>query len=177
MEEDKKENKNLTLKVFEALENFGLLILEKVYLKKIADLYRNHIEGMRYLICGGLSTVVNIVAYILGSYLIFSGITDAQMKVNISEIFAFIVALIFAYWVNKTIVFDSKCENVKALLKEITSFTACRILTEIISIGMMNFAVYANINDIVMKIVANIVVIILNFILSKVLIFKKTKED
>ncbi len=87
------------------------------------------------------------------------------------------MALIFAYWVNKTIVFDTKCENLKALVKEITSFTACRIFTEIISIGMMNFAVYANINDIIMKIVANIVVIILNFILSKVLIFKKTKED
>lgn len=170
-------NKNLTLKFFEILENFGLWILEKIHLKKIANLYREHIEGMRYLICGGLSTVVNIVAYILGSYLIFSGIADEHLKVNISEIFAFIAALIFAYWVNKTIVFESKCENIKALVKEIFSFTACRIFTEIISIGMMNFAVYANINDILMKIVANIVVIILNFILSKVLIFKKAKED
>lgn len=176
MEEEKK-NKNLTLKIFEALENFGLWILEKIYLKKLAEIYRNHIEGMRYLICGGLSTVVNILSYILGSYLIFSGILDEQLKVNISEIFAFIVALIFAYWVNKTIVFDSKCENFKALIKEISSFTACRIFTEIISIGMMNFAVYANINDIIMKIIANIVVIILNFVFSKILIFKKTKED
>lgn len=177
MEEKEVEKKNITLRIFELFENFGLWILEKIHLKKLSDLYRSHIEGMRYLICGGLSTVVNIVAYILGSYLLFAGVQDAQLKVNISEIFAFIAALIFAYWVNKTIVFDSKCENIKALLKEITSFTACRIFTEIISIGMMNFAVYANINDIIMKIVANIVVIILNFILSKVLIFKKTKED
>lgn len=174
---EKKENKNITLRLFEALENFGLWILEKLFLKKLADLYRKHIEGMRYLICGGLSTVVNIVAYVLGSYFLFIGISDATIRVNASEIFAFITALIFAYWVNKTIVFNSKCENIQALLKEITSFTACRIFTEIISIGMMNFAVYANINDIIMKIVANIVVIILNFILSKVLIFKKTKED
>lgn len=171
------ENKNVTLKLFEVLENLGLWILDKIYLKKLADLYRNHIEGMRYLICGGLSTVVNVIAYILGSYLIFIQINDAQLRVNISEIFAFIMALIFAYWVNKTIVFNSKCENVKSLLKEITSFIACRIFTEIISIGMMNYAVYANINDIIMKIIANIVVIVLNFILSKVLIFKKTKED
>lgn len=171
------ENKNVTLKVFEALENFGLWILDKIYLKKLADLYRNHIEGMRYLICGGLSTIVNILAYILGSYILFIGVTDAAFRVNLSEIFAFIMALIFAYWVNKTIVFNSKCENVKSLLKEITSFIACRIFTEIISIGMMNYAVYANINDIAMKVIANIVVIVLNFILSKVLIFKKTKED
>lgn len=175
--EEKNEKKNITLKFFEILENFGLWILEKIYLKKLADLYRNHIEGMRYLICGGLSTVVNIISYILGSYLIFSGILDEQLRVNISEIFAFIVALIFAYWVNKTIVFDSKCDTFKALVKEMCSFTACRIFTEIISIGMMNFAVYANINDIIMKIIANIVVIILNFVFSKILIFKKTKED
>ena len=177
MEENKKENKNITLKVFEALENFGLWILEKLFLKRLADLYRNHIEGMRYLICGGLSTIVNILAYVLGIYVLFIGVTDTTLRVNLSEIFAFIMALIFAYWVNKTIVFNSKCENVISLLKEITSFIACRIFTEIISIGMMNYAVYANINDIVMKVIANIVVIVLNFILSKVLIFKKTKED
>lgn len=69
-----KEKKNLTLKIFELFENFGLWILEKLYLRKIADLYRNHIEGMRYLICGGLSTIVNIVAYVLGSYVLFIGI-------------------------------------------------------------------------------------------------------
>ena len=132
---------------------------------------------MIYLICGGLSTIVNILAYVLGSYAFFIGVSDATLRVNLSEIFAFIMALIFAYWVNKTIVFNSKCENVISLLKEITSFIACRIFTEIISIGMMNYAVYANINDIVMKVIANIVVIVLNFILSKVLIFKKTKED
>ncbi len=65
------EKKNLTLRIFEAVEKFGLWILEKIHLKVIAEFYRNHIEGMRYLICGALSTVVNIVSYVLGSYLIF----------------------------------------------------------------------------------------------------------
>lgn len=167
------ENKNITLRFFEFFENIGLWILEKLHLKKLADLYRNHIEGMRYLICGGLSTLVNIISYILGSYIIFRGIIDEHLRVNISEIFAFIVALIFAYWVNKTIVFDSKCKNMKELIKEITSFTSCRIFTEIISIGMMNLAVIIHMNDIIMKVIANIVVIILNFVLSKLIIFKK----
>ncbi len=65
------ENKNLTLRLFEILENFGLWILEKIHLKFLAEFYRKHIEGMRYLICGALSTVVNIISYVLGSYLIF----------------------------------------------------------------------------------------------------------
>lgn len=168
-----KENKNLTLKVFEFFENIGLWILEKLHLKKIAELYKKHIEGMRYLICGGLSTLVNIVAYALGSYVIFKNIVDVTVRVNVSDIFAFIVALIFAYWVNKTIVFNSKCNDIKELMREIFSFTSCRIFTQIISLGMMNLAVIINMNDVIMKILANIVVIILNFILSKLIIFKK----
>lgn len=171
-----KEDKNLTLKIFEILENFGIWILEKIHLKKIADLYRSHIEGMRYLICGGLSTIVNILSYAFGSYLIFKFIGDEQLRVNISEIFAFIASLVFAYWVNKTIVFNSKCKNTIELLKEIFSFTSCRIFTEIISIGLMNFAVIISMNDIIMKIIANVVVIILNFILSKLIIFKKDNK-
>ena len=171
MEDTKKEG--ITLKIFKFFENIGLVILEKIHLKKIANLYRDHIEGMRYLICGGLSTFVNIISYALGSYLIFKGIADDALRVNISEIFAFIVALVFAYWVNKTIVFNSKCENIKSLVKEMFSFTSCRIFTEIISIGLMNLAVIIKMNDIIMKIIANIVVIILNFVLSKLIIFKK----
>lgn len=171
--EQKEENVNLTLKIFIFFENIGLWILEKIHLNKLANLYKEHIEGMRYLICGGLSTVVNILAYALGAYVMFLGIMDDKLRVTTSDIFAFIVALIFAYWVNKTIVFDSKCENKKSLIKEIFSFTTCRIFTEIISLGMMNLAVVISINEILMKIIANIVVIILNFILSKLIIFKK----
>lgn len=172
---DKTDNieKNLTLKCFEFFENIGLLILEKLHLKKLVDLYREHIEGMRYLICGGLSTVVNIVSYIIGAYLIFSQISDSSLKVTVSDTFAFIIALIFAYWVNKTIVFNSKCESIKELIKEMFSFTSCRIFTQIISLVMMNLAIIINMNDVIMKIIANIVVIILNFVLSKLIIFKK----
>lgn len=173
MEKENIENKNLTLKVFEFFENIGLWILEKLHLKKLAELYKKHIEGMRYLICGGLSTLVNIVAYALGSYVIFKNIVDVTVRVNVSDMFAFIVALIFAYWVNKTIVFNSKCNDIKELMREIFSFTSCRIFTQIISLGMMNLAVIINMNDVIMKILANIVVIILNFILSKLIIFKK----
>ena len=112
------EKKNMTLRVFEALEKLGLWILEKLHLKFLAKFYTDHIEGMRYLICGGLSTVVNIVSYAVVAYTIFAGIEQEALRVTISDCVAFVIALIFAYWVNKTIVFDSKCENFKALIKE-----------------------------------------------------------
>lgn len=165
------------MKIWEAIEKFFLKLARKIKLGKLADLYESHLEGMRYLICGALSTLVNIIGYAVGAYVIFSGITDNVLRVNISDIFAFILALIFAYVVNKIIVFQSKCETKKDLFKEIVSFTSCRIFTQIISLGMMNLAVIINMNDIIMKIIANVVVIILNFILSKLIIFKKKENN
>ena len=121
--EENKESKNLTLKVFEMVEKFGLWILEKLHLKFLAKFYTDHLEGMRYLVCGALSTVVNIASYALVAYTIFAGIQPETLRVTISDCVAFVIALIFAYWVNKTVVFETKCENFKSLLKEITSFT------------------------------------------------------
>ena len=155
------------------IEEIGLVILEKIGLKKLADWYRNHQEGMRYLIFGGLSTLVNILTYVLFAVVILKALPSEELIVNISEIIAFIVALIFAYVTNKIYVFKSKTKKLKNLIREMTSFAGCRIFTEIISIFMMNMAIWLNINDIFMKVVANIVVIILNFVFSKLIIFKK----
>ena len=161
--------------MIDKIEEFCLKILEKIGLKSLANLYRKHQEGMRYLVFGALSTVVNIVSYTLFAKVILRGISNEVLIVNISEIIAFILAVLFAYVTNKLYVFNSKTENFKDLIREILYFIGCRIFTEIISILMMNSAVWFSINDIFMKVVSNIVVIILNFVFSKVLIFKKNK--
>ena len=155
------------------IENFILNLLEKIKLKKLADWYRKHQEGMRYLTFGALSTIINILTYAIFASVILKNLPTDELRVNISEIIAFIAAIIFAYITNKMYVFKSKTQNIKQLVKEITSFTSCRIITEIISILMMNIAIWYSINDIFMKILANIVVIILNFVFSKIIIFKK----
>ena len=159
--------------MIDKIEEFGLMILEKIKLKKLSDWYREHREGMRYLIFGALTTIVNILIYAVFASLILKNLPNEEAIINISEIIAFIVALIFAYITNKIYVFKSKVKSFKDMIKEITSFTSCRIVTEIISILMMNSAIWFNINDILMKVVANIVVIILNFVFSKLIIFKK----
>ena len=157
------------------VEEFFLKIFEKIGLKVLADWYRKHQEGMRYLVFGALSTVVNIISYTLFAAFFLKGIESETLRVNISEIIAFILSVLFAYVTNKLYVFNSKTTDFKDLLREITSFFSCRIFTEVISILMMNAAVWFSINDIFMKIVSNIVVIILNFVFSKILIFKNKK--
>ncbi len=159
--------------MIDKIEEFGLKILEKIGLKKIAEIYRKHKEGMRYLIFGALTTIVNILVYAIFAKIILNTMQNNELRVNISEIIAFIAGVIFAYVTNKLYVFNSKTTGAKNLIKEIVSFTSCRIFTEIISLLMMNMAVWFSINDLFMKIVANIVVIILNFVFSKLIIFKK----
>ena len=159
------------------LEEFCLNILRKIKLGKLADIYEEHKEGMRYLIFGALSTLVNIVVAAILYYVIFSSFAE-ELKVNLSTILAIIAAWIFAYVTNKLYVFDSKTENIKELLKEITSFVGCRTITAIVEVIIMNvFVTKLEFNYMLMKIIANIIVIILNFVFSKLLIFKNKKEE
>ena len=96
------------------------------------------------------------------------------MKTVISTVIAWIVAVIFAYVTNKLWVFESKSCEKQVLAKEILAFFVCRILTGVLDIVIM--AVFVDIlhfNDMVTKIVSNVVVIILNYIASKFFIFKR----
>ena len=94
--------------IIDKIEEFGLKILEKIGLKSLANWYRKHKEGMRYLIFGALTTIVNILIYTVFSALILKGIENDSLRVNISEVIAFIAGVIFAYITNKLYVFNSK---------------------------------------------------------------------
>ena len=153
--------------MIDKIEEFGLKILEKIHLKILADWYRSHQEGMRYLIFGALTTLVNIVAYSI-LYYVFH-INNAT-----SNIIAWIIRATFAYITNKLYVFNSKVNTKKDLLKEILYFYGCRLLTLIIDEAIMIVTVDKfGWNALLMKIIANIIVIVLNFVFSKILIFKK----
>ena len=153
--------------MIDKIEELCLKILEKMHLKKLADWYRKHQEGMRYLIFGALTTLVNIIAYAVFYYLF-------HINNGVSNVIAWIVGATFAYITNKLYVFNSKVNNKKELIKEIAYFYGCRLLTLVIDEGIMIVTVdKMGWNALLMKIIANIIVIILNFIFSKILIFKK----
>ena len=151
----------------EKIEDFFLRILEKIKLKKVADSYRTHIQVMRYLIFGVLTTIINIISYTICFY---------ALKINnlISNVIAWIIAVIFAYVTNRKYVFDSKANTNKDIIKEIARFFASRLIT----LGVDEFIMYITVdnwgwNALVMKILSNIIVIILNFVFSKLIVFKK----
>lgn len=163
--------------MMDKLEEFCFNILRKIKLGKLVELYIEHKEGMRYLVFGVLSTIVNIVTAALTYYVIFAKLPE-EIKVNLSTIIAIITAWIFAYVTNKLYVFDSKTDTIKELMKEISSFVSCRIVTAIVELIIMNvFVTKLQFNYIIMKIISNVIVIILNFVFSKLIIFKKGEKN
>ena len=159
------------MKVWEAIEKFFLELARKIKLSKLADIYEAHLEGMRYLVFGALATAVNIAVYSLCFYLF--NISNAT-----SNVIAWIVAAVFAYYTNKVLVFESKVNTKKELLKEATSFFGCRLLTLAIDQAIMIITVdKLKFNGFLMKVISNIIVIILNFVFSKLFIFKKDNKS
>lgn len=153
--------------MIDKFEESCLKLLENIHLKKLADWYRKHQEAMRYLIFGALTTLVNIIVYAICYYML-------QINNATSNVIAWILGATFAYITNRLYVFDSKVTTKIELLREAIYFYACRFLTLAIDEGIMILTVDKwGWNALLMKIIANIVVIILNFIFSKILIFKK----
>ena len=74
------EEKTKAIKALEVIENFFLNILDKMKLKKIADIYRNHLEGMRYLVFGALATVINLGVKFLLLFTILDASNEFQLQ-------------------------------------------------------------------------------------------------
>lgn len=135
-------------------------------IKKIKDLYIKYKEVVNYLIFGGLTTLVNFIVYFIAKWI---GIEEW-----VSNSIAWIVAVTFAYITNKIFVFESKTAHKKEVIKELLSFFVCRAFSGILDIGLFWLLVdRLEFNDIIVKIILQIVVILLNYIFSNLLVFKK----
>ena len=143
--------------------------LKNINWKTIKGLYLNYKEIINYLVFGGLTTIVNFVAYCIFARAI--GI-DEVLSSGIAQV----CGVIFAYVTNKTFVFDSKTETKKELLKECASFFLARVVSGITcDVGTFALMVKVfNINDILSKIVTQVMVVIVNYIFSKFVVFRKT---
>ena len=137
-------------------------------MKKLIDLFFKYKEVILYLFFGGCSTLVNIVTYGIGTRVL-------EWDVVSANILAWLCSVIFAYLTNKFFVFESKTNDLNTLFKEILSFFSARIVTLLLDVAIMKFGIYFGINDLIMKVIANIFVIIANYIFSKLFIFKKEK--
>lgn len=141
------------------IKNALINMIYKCLIKKCRDV-------ILYAIFGVLTTIVNIVVYFVMAHYV-------QLTVIISTVIAWILAVLFAYVTNRKWVFHSEAKTNKSVLREMSSFFSCRLATGIIDWGcMLVFVDLMHLNDMLIKMLANIVVIILNYAASKLLIFK-----
>ena len=143
----------------------------KELIEKGKEYYKKYREGITYLISGGIATFLNIGVFALLTYMF-------KINYGISNIIAIIVSIIFQYISNKFIVFESNRNTFKENVKEFVSFISCRVITMIMDQAMMTIGVEKlGINELVMKVIVNIIVIIVNYIFSKLIVFKKKENS
>lgn len=142
-------------------------------MKKIWNLYHKYEEIINYLIVGGLTTVISLAV----KYGLLFTVMDASdaLELQIAVIISWIVAVAFAYFANRIFVFHSKS---KQYLKEVSGFVAGRIATLIMEMVIMWFFVTllkldSNLWVIIWTVVAQILVIVGNYVISKLFVFKK----
>ena len=137
-------------------------------MKFIFNLMKKYQSFILYGVFGVFTTIVNLVVYHICYYRVGMGNT-------ISNVFAWILAVTFAYLTNKTWVFESKSWKWNVLKREVTAFVSCRLATGIMDIVIMFVCVdLIGWNAMLMKVLSNVLVIILNYIFSKLVIFKKS---
>ena len=152
----------------------NLKLSKKCMELKIFQLIFNY-EMITYIFYGVLTTVVNLVIY-YGGYGIFVSLLGPVLGVSVINVIAWLIAMLFAFFTNKLIVFKSKNMTFKVILKELIAFAVARLA----SLGMEMLivvptaAIFPNSKPInfVAKIIAQIVVVIANYIFSKLFIFK-----
>ena len=144
-------------------------------MNKIIELFNKYREIIIYIIVGGLTTVVNFVIYYLCKITIG---TSTILTMNISNFIAWVVAVLFAFVANKLYVFNSKSLEKTVVLKEFCGFVAARVFSPYAVLhyplpDLINSPDLRCIPDMICKLFAQVVIILMNYFFSKFIIFKK----
>lgn len=135
-------------------------------IRKLMGLYLRYKQVILYLFFGGCTTLINIVAYAL----LYKAMHIANVP---STVAAWLLSVLFAFFTNRRFVFESRESSAAGRWREFVSFFGCRILTGILDVVIMAVAVdMMGWNGLLWKLISNVIVIVLNYVASKFLIFK-----
>ncbi len=151
----------------------------------IKNLWTKYKEVIMYLIFGVLTTVVSWLTYALFTKIIpdFSIGSFTDMKIAVANVLSWICAVVFAFITNKLWVFDSKSWKFSLVMKELWLFVVARLLTGVIEWVGVPLLVMAGLNQtifgiegMVSKVLVSVIVVILNYVFSKLIVFRKKKN-
>ena len=137
-------------------------------------LVRKYREIILYLVFGGLTTLVNYAALWLFYDLLRIRVLDALG----ANALAWVVAVLFAFVTNKLYVFESRSTDKATLARESVSF----FLSRLVSLGVESAVIYIGVtllggNLWIIKIAASVLVVVLNYVFSKLIIFRRKSKD
>lgn len=144
-------------------------------LEKLKAYLERNREAVTYLFFGGLTTLVNIAAYKL--------LDRMGLETGPATTIATVLSILFAYFTNRRWVFESRAHG-SAAWKEFGSFVACRLVTLVLDFIIMTYGVdklgphlvaphQMDLWKLFVKVLANVIVILINYIFSKLIIFRK----
>ncbi len=135
--------------------------------KQIKLYYQNNKELIMYLFFGALTFGISIVSF---------GILNLVLEINelLANLLSWIIAVLFSFFTNRVWVFHSITDNLRDFIKQMFSFFIGRVFTLLIEeVILFIFITWLVFPSMIVKIVAQIFVIILNYVISKRIIFKK----
>lgn len=134
----------------------------------MSELLKKYDEIIRYIIIGVLTTLVSLATY----YICVITVLDPNIswQLQIANVVAWICAVVFSFFTNRSFVFKSN----NNILKEGISFAGSRVLTLLLDMFIMFlFVTVFHFNDKIIKFIVQIVVTVVNYIFSKLFVFKK----
>ncbi len=138
---------------------------------RVQKAYQKYRDVILYVFFGGCTTAINLLTYYAGTRYLKLGTTAGTLL-------AWWVAVVFAYFTNRRLVFHSSNKALGAVLLEIFFFILCRLMTGLLDVFVMYFCVERlGWPDLIMKPLSNLIVILANYIASKFIIFKKHDEE
>ena len=139
--------------------------------KGIIKLFNKYHEVIMYLIFGVLTTLISLLVYYGLVYTVLN--PDNALELQTANVISWIAAVIFAYVTNRKYVFESSNKN---KLKEAGNFVLSRVATLIMDMAIMFVGVtLLTFNDKIIKIISQVVVIVANYVFSKIFVFRKGK--
>lgn len=131
--------------------------------------YQN--DAIRYVFFGGCTTLVNLICFYV--------LRRSGLGLNVANIISIIAAILFAYVVNSRFVFQDKAETFREYFRTFCKFISARISTMVVEVGGVWLLVeVCKLNDMVGKFFIQFIVLVLNYLFSKFLVFttKKNKK-
>lgn len=158
--------------MLEALLQFALKIMPK----PIQTLFYRYESALRYCYYGAWTTLLSIITKLVGEWLFgLGGYTMEQDIPNmLNTTISWVICVTFAFAVNKKYVFMSKTDTKAALLREAGAFYSARIVSYFMELGIMwSTTVYLKWNYTLMTILVQFVILALNYVFSKLVVFRK----